>query len=85
MPRDCRFIERRRDAPNEEFRAVADGKPVIDHVHGAVGDEALDPWPVDDRGSRSRPCNWDKRGRSTAIAHDPCCWRGGDGETTIEL
>ena len=44
-------IERPRDAPNQEFRAVADGKPVIDHLHGAVGDEALDPWPVDDRGS----------------------------------
>jgi hypothetical protein len=45
-------IERPRDAPNQEFRAVADGKPVIDHRHGAVGDEALDPWPVDDRGSQ---------------------------------
>ena len=42
-------IEGRCDAPNQEGRAVADGKPVVDHRHGAVGDQALDPRPVDDR------------------------------------
>ena len=44
-------IERRCDASHQKFRAVADRKPVVDHGYGAVGDEALDPRPIDDRGS----------------------------------
>jgi len=59
----------RRSAPT--FRAVADGEPVVDHRYGAVGDEALDPRPIDDRDQG--------RGRATGtggqidrkIAHDP--------------
>jgi hypothetical protein len=54
-------IERRRDAPNQEFCAVADGRPVIDHRHGAVDDAALDPSPVEDRGSQLA-------GRATGIS-----------------
>jgi hypothetical protein len=40
-------IERRRDASHQEFCAVADGKPIVDHRYGAVGDEAFDPRPTD--------------------------------------
>ena len=65
-------IERRRDAPNQKFRAVADRKPVVDHRHGAVGDEALDPRPVDDRGSEVPAVQPGYPGQIDGkVAHDP--------------
>ena len=65
-------IERRCDAPHQKFRAVADRKPVVDHGHGAVCDQALDPRPVDDRGlmvptvQPGYPGQIDRK-----VAHDP--------------
>jgi hypothetical protein len=59
-------IEHGCDDANQEFRAVADRKPVVGERHGAVGDEALDPRPIDDRGSR--PCR--RPARRSAAAQE---------------
>ena len=65
-------IERRRDAPHQKFRAVADRKPVVDHGHGSVGDEALDPRAIDDRGSEVAAVQPGYPGQIDGkIAHDP--------------
>jgi hypothetical protein len=62
-------IERRCDAPHQEIRTIADRKPMIDHRHDAVSDEALGPRPVDDPGSQVAAVHRDTRDRSTARSH----------------
>ena len=65
-------IERRSNAADQEFRAVADGEPVIGHRDGAVGDEALYPRPIDDSRLRSASVNLcDLRKVDRHVAHDP--------------
>ena len=65
-------IERRRHAAQQEFRAIADRKPIVDHRHGAIGDEALDPGPIDDRGSKIAAVQPGYPGQIDGkIAHDP--------------
>jgi hypothetical protein len=65
-------IEHGCDAANQEFRAVAGRKPVVGQRHGAVCDEALDPRPIDDRGSRVAAVQSRHPGQiDRKIAHDP--------------
>ena len=45
---------------------------MIDHRHGAVGNEALDPRPIDDRGSKVAAVQPGYPGQIDGkIAHDP--------------
>ena len=36
-------IEGRSDAADKEFGATADGPPVVENPHRAIGDETVDP------------------------------------------
>ena len=45
---------------------------MIDHRHGAVGNEALDPRPIDDRGSKVAAVQPGYKGQiDRKVAHDP--------------